>query len=433
MSHSAVGIIQKKKRKQSLTAEEITWLIHSYAADKIPDYQMAAWAMAVYFNGMDENEIAAFTAAMRDSGDKFDFEHLQAPRIDKHSTGGVGDKTSLIIGPIWAAAQIYTPMIAGRGLGHTGGTLDKLESIPGFSVQLEKRQFEKNIETHFFSLMGQTKEICPADRKLYALRDVTATVDSLPLICGSIMSKKLAEDITGLVLDVKFGSGAFMKTVEDAEALARLLQATGKKNGVRVHALLTSMEQPLGRFAGNALEVKECIDVLSGSKDYPDTHNLSVELAAHGILLAEKATDLEQARQIATSIVESGKALEAFTRWLDYQGPSNLAALPTARQTKDIFAKESGYLGKMDCEKLGWACVHLGAGRFKTDDQIDPTAGLEFKVKLGQPVAAGEPLARMYANDSRNFSLVERILLESLCIQAEPLENDLPLIAKVLT
>ncbi len=434
MNYSAVDLIQKKKLNKELTADEIQWLISSYAEDKIPDYQMAAWAMAIYFNGMSTDEVAAFTLAMKNSGEVFDFSHLNAPRVDKHSTGGVGDKTSIVIGPILAAAQIYTPMIAGRGLAHTGGTLDKLESIPGFSISLDKQTLTKNVEKHFFSLMGQTKEICPSDRKLYALRDVTSTVDSLPLICGSIMSKKLAEDLTGLVLDVKYGSGAFMKTLEQSEALAKLLKFAGDKNGVKVHALITSMDQPLGRYAGNALEIKECVDILKGEKDaHPDTYKLSIELSAHAILLAEKANNLDEARSHAEKMISTGKAYEAFEKWLEYQGPSQIEKLPEAKFTKEVLAPRAGFIASIDTEKAGWSTVALKVGRLKTTDSVDPAAGIEFYKKQTEQVEAGEPIAKLYASDEKLFEKAEQLLLESYSIKKTAAENPLPLIAKVLT
>ena len=295
------------------------------------DYQMSAWAMAVYLNGMDVTETASLTRAMRDSGYRFNFDHLQAPRIDKHSTGGVGDKTTLIIGPILKAAKVFVPMIAGRGLGHTGGTIDKLESIPGFRSRLSLEDFQSQIENHHFALIGQTEDICPADRRFYALRDVTSTIDSLPLICGSILSKKLAEGLTGLVLDVKWGSGAFMKDLEDARKLATLLKAIGQKNDLAVRALLTNMNQPLGRFAGNALEVKECVDIMesktceqNGRDLYADTRELSLQLSAHMLIMAGLFSKVDEASAHAEKLLSSGAARAAFDEFLADQGPCDL-------------------------------------------------------------------------------------------------------------
>jgi pyrimidine-nucleoside phosphorylase len=431
-------IIQKKKRGELLSAEEISWLITAFTSGELPDYQMAAWAMAVYFQGLTEIELAHLTLAMRDSGRKFNFQKLNAPRVDKHSTGGVGDKTSLIIGPIWAAAGIHNPMIAGRGLGHTGGTLDKLESIPGFRIHLSPEEFEKNIETHYFSIMGQTVDICPADRKLYALRDVTATVDSIPLICASIMSKKLAEDLTGLVLDVKFGNGAFMKTLDEAEKLARTLVSTGVHNGVKVHALLTDMNQPLGRYAGNSLEVLECLEILQGKTClqgkydfYESTRELSLHLAAHGFVFAKQATTIEAGYLKAKEILDSGAAFTAFKKLCEYQGPARFDQLPVAKNQTDIVSKASGFVSKINTEKLGLALIEIGAGRRKTDDKIDHSAGFEFMCRFGDFVEKNQPLMRVH---SASPSLAQKI--ENSVLSAFEFSNaapqGLPLIARMI-
>lgn len=416
----AVQIIQKKKRGERLSKNEIYWLIQSYTSGSLPDYQMSAWAMAVYFNGLNDSEVSDLTAAMRDSGDKFNFSHLNSARLDKHSTGGVGDKTSLIIGPIWAAAKVFTPMIAGRGLGHTGGTLDKLESLPGFNIHLSPKEFKKNVEKHFFSLMGQTPQICPADRKLYALRDVTATVDSIPLICASIMSKKLAEDLSGLVLDIKYGTGAFMKTPEQARELATKLVSIGKSNGVPTRALLTDMNQPLGRFAGNSLEVLECYEILSGHKKiennkdfYANTRELSLILAGHGLHLAKKAETSTAGYQLAQKILESGAALQAFESLCEYQGPASIRQLPLARQKQQVSSPKKGFITKIDAEKIGMALVELGAGRKKTDDQIDPSAGFEFHAQLGDFVEVGQPLVTIHLNLTEKISDIQKLILNS--------------------
>ncbi|MEK6553869.1 MAG: thymidine phosphorylase [Bdellovibrionota bacterium] len=431
-------IIQKKKRGELLSAEEISWLVTSFTSGELPDYQMAAWAMAVYFQGLSDFELAHLTLAMRDSGRKFNFQKLNAPRVDKHSTGGVGDKTSLIIGPIWAAAEIYNPMIAGRGLGHTGGTLDKLESIPGFRIHLSAEELERNVEKYFFSIMGQTKDICPADRKLYALRDVTATVDSIPLICASIMSKKLAEDLTGLVLDVKFGNGAFMKTLDDAEKLARTLVSTGVHNGVKVHAVLTDMNQPLGRFAGNSLEVFECIEILQGKKCmqgsvdfYESTRELSLQLASHGFVFADKAATLEEGYKKAKEILDSGAAFTAFKKLCEYQGPARLDQLPLAKFKADIVAKGSGYISKINTEKLGLALIEIGAGRRKSDDQIDHSAGFEFLCRHGDHIEKNQALVKVHCADQQQVQKITDSVLSSFEFSnAAP--QGLPLIARVI-
>lgn len=440
MAFIPAELISKKKHGIEHTAEEIRWIISAFTSGDLPDYQMAAWAMAVCFRGMTAQEVAVFTAAMRDSGAKFDFKHLGAPRIDKHSTGGVGDKTSLIIGPILAAAEVFTPMIAGRGLAHTGGTLDKLESIPGFRVRLEREEFTRLVEKHYFALMGQTLDICPADRRLYALRDVTATVDSIPLICGSIMSKKLSEDLTGLVLDVKFGSGAFMKTLEDAETLARWLKQTGDDNGVTTHALLTNMNAPLGRFSGNAPEVVECVDIMRGERKvvdghdyYADTRELSLRLAGHGLFLAKKAKTVEEGYEVAASLLASGKAYERFLKFCEYQGPADIEKLPKARYEKIVRSPAAGTIAQMDTEKIGLSLVELGAGRKKATDDVDPSAGLEMLTHLGQKVESGQPLLRIFGASDKNVDDAARLVESAFVISPSGAWKPLPLIAKVIT
>jgi pyrimidine-nucleoside phosphorylase len=433
-------LIKNKRLGRAHSQAEIKFLIDGFTASRVADYQMAAWAMAVCFNGLSSDETAWLTAAMRDSGRTLNFGRLKnqgRPRIDKHSTGGVGDKTSLIIGPILAACEIHTPMIAGRGLGHTGGTLDKLESIPGFRVFLSEEEFTQNVEKHFFSIMGQTESICPADRKFYALRDVTGTVDSLPLICGSIMSKKLAEDLSGLVLDVKFGSGAFMKTVDEAQELATLLKSTGESNGLRVHALLTNMDQPLGRFAGNAPEVIECIDILRGGTVIAqDTRDLSIELSAHAILLADRAPDLSAARDMAERALASGAAWRAFQKLLSYQGNGQELNLDSLRAQFEhvVLAPASGHIVAMNTEQIGYALVELGVGRKKASDSVDLFAGVEFFAKTGSSIEKGQPLFRLMGSSQPAFEDVSRLLCQSVQISNQAFgQKPLPLIAKVLT
>jgi len=438
-------IIKKKKVGEANTREEINWLISSFTHGELPEYQMSAWAMAVWFRGMNNDEIAYLTAAMRDSGKRFNFSHLKAPRIDKHSTGGVGDKTTLIIGPILAAAQVYVPMIAGRGLGHTGGTLDKLESIPGFRVRLSREEFSALIAEKYFALMGQTEDICPADRKLYALRDVTSTVDSLPLICGSIMSKKLSEDLTGLVLDVKFGSGAFMKTLDQARELAQLLKSTGEKNGLKVTALLTNMNEPLGRYVGNSVEVKECVEILQNKKFidrgidfYSPTRELSLQLSGHMLLLAGKVKTADGGYKMAEELLVSGKAWLAFENFLRYQGPANLAKLPLATHEHIVAAQQSGTVSEINAELVGLASVELGAGRLRASDKIDYSAGIEVLVRLGDRIEKGQPLYRIFSSNAaatknKPFSHAENMLLSATHVSETPATERLPLIAEVLT
>jgi len=439
MSYVPSQLIQKKKRGLALTTDEIRWLVNAYTAGVVPDYQMSAWAMAVWFKGMNDDEIAVFTDAMLKSGSRFDFSKLGGPRIDKHSTGGIGDKTSIIVGPILAAAKVYAPMIAGRGLGHTGGTLDKLEAIPGFRVALARAEFEKHVAENYFSIMSQTEDICPADKKLYALRDVTSTVDSLPLICGSIMSKKLAEDLTGLVLDVKFGSGALMKSVNDAMKLAQLLKTTGEKNGLRVIALITNMNEPLGRFSGNAVEVHECYEIMQGKTllenghdFYASTRELSLELAACGLLLAGRADDIAGARAHAHELFNSGAALREFEKLLAYQGPSDISKLPHAKFSRVLKAARSGTVQPMDSEVIGMSCVELGVGRKVVGDKIDPAAGIEMFVRIGDNVKAGQPLCRYFSSVESKLDSTEKMLAAAIAV-GDGAPERLPLVAKVLS
>jgi pyrimidine-nucleoside phosphorylase len=433
-------LITKKKQGIANTPEEIRWLVRAYTDGLVPDYQMSAWAMAVWFRGQNDEEIAVLTEAMRDSGEKFNFSSLGAPRIDKHSTGGVGDKTSLIIGPIMAAAKVHMPMIAGRALGHTGGTLDKFMSLPGFRIGLSPEEFTENVKKYHWSLVTQSEKICPADRKFYALRDVTATVDSLALICASIMSKKLAEDLTHLVLDVKFGSGAFMKTFSQATQLAQTLKATGERNGVKVHALLTNMNEPLGRFAGNALEVRECYDILCGQtaidngRDYYEpTRELSLALSGQMFFILGRATSAEAGVAMAREILNSGAARAAFENLLKYQGPTQIEKLPEAKFKDDVRVEASGYIRQINTEALGIALVELGAGRKKAGDELDMTAGLEMCCRLGDQVKAGQCLVKIFANSNRDFARVTELMRAAFTIGPTPPDELLPLIAKVLT
>lgn len=414
-----VQIIKNKRNKCELSFEELKFLVDGYTNGKIPDYQMSSFLMSVYFNGMSKKETAFFTQIMKESGKSFDFSQLQPSVIDKHSTGGVGDKASLILAPIAAACGVYVPMIAGRGLGHTGGTLDKLESIPGFSTQLSRNEFENNVRDLGLSIMGQTDDICPADKKLYALRDVTATVESLPLICGSIMSKKLSEGINGLVLDVKFGRGAFMKSVEQAEMLALLLKNTGEANGVTVHALLTSMEQPLGKFVGNSLEVLECYDILNGSDDplYGDTKELSLQLAAHMIFLANKTSSLEDAYEMATINLKNGKALKKFEQLCNKQGATcKLQDTPQPTQYIEVKSNAAGFVSEFRNEEIGYLGVKLKAGRLKSTDSINPLTGFEFCKKIGDSVNSGDLLAKIYHDGTINLDHAENELKSYIII-----------------
>ena len=418
----AVDLIRRKRDSGELTREEIQRLIAAYTHGDVPDYQMSAWLMAVVLRGMSRAEIAALTEAMLHSGRVLDFSDLAGRKVDKHSTGGVGDKTSLVIAPIVAAGGLKVPMISGRGLGHSGGTLDKLESIPGFNVNLSLAEFRHVLETCGCALIGQTAEIAPADKKIYALRDVTGTVESPALICASIMSKKLAEGIDALVLDVKTGSGAFMKSLEDAAGLAELLVDTGKRMGKKVVALLTDMNQPLGRKAGNAMEVAESIDVLAGGGP-ADLRELCLELAAWMFLLGERVKTLEEGKKLSTDLIASGQAREKFREIVGLQGgdvgviddPHRLAH---ARQTLDVVSKARGFVSSIQCEQLGVAGVVLGGGREKKEDHIDPAVGLEFHKRIGEAVESGEPLCTLHYNSEAR--LAEARHLVEIAYRVEP-------------
>lgn len=410
-------IIKKKRNKSELTAEEIDYFILSYTHGKIPDYQMAALLMAIYLNGMSDQESIALTKTMLHSGIVVDTAIIPGFKVDKHSTGGVGDKTSLILGPIVAAAGLFVPMISGRGLGHTGGTLDKLESIPGFNTQQSIEKFieiTKNVGTCF---IGQTTEICPADKKIYALRDVTATIESFPLICASIMSKKLAEGIDGLVLDVKFGSGAFMKDVDQATHLAHELMKIAKGHGKKIVSLITSMQQPLGKFAGNSLEIFECLEIMknktspgaSGVDLYADTRELSLQLAANMIHLSGRTTSVANAYSVAQEMLVSGKALGVFERMCQAQS-GNLQALKLPEKKLVITAAQGGFLNTFDVEKIGLAGILLRAGRSKSEDRINPTAGIEFHNKIGDAVNAGDVIYTIHGDEPELFEKARGLL-----------------------
>lgn len=429
MSFLPAQLIKKKREGFSLNKEEISFFIQNYTAGKIPDYQMSALLMAVFFKGMNDDERLWLTQEMLHSGVVVDLSRLSQFKVDKHSTGGVGDKTSLILGPIVAAAGLVVPMISGRGLGHTGGTLDKLESIPGFNTQLSIDQFIAALEKYKICFIGQTKEICPADKKIYALRDVTATIESLPLICASIMSKKLAEGIDGLVLDVKFGSGAFMKKLEDAQRLANGLMQIAKGAGKKVSALLTSMEQPLGTAAGNSLEVEECVAILKNEK-YPDiygndrsdeTRLLSVELAAHMLFLSTQFGDLQSCRKKCEELINTGKAYEKFLELCKLHG-GNLDLLPKPKYRVDVLSKQSGYIAGFNTEQIGWCGVKIRAGRAQTTDVIEPTAGILFHAKIGDQILAGDPLFSLLGADKPLLESIQEELLS--CVSFNPQHVD---------
>lgn len=431
-------IIKKKRNGIANTKEEIAWLISEYTKGTLPDYQMSAWLMAVYFQGMTSEERLNLTTTMLHSGRVISFPQISQKKVDKHSTGGVGDKTSIILGPIVAACGVTVPMISGRGLGHTGGTLDKLESIPGFNTQLNLNDFTHMLENFGLCFIGQTAEICPADKKIYALRDVTATVESLPLICASIMSKKLAEGIDGLVLDVKYGNGAFMKSTEDAEKLATSLKQIGEGAGKKVIALLTNMNQPLGAYIGNSLEIHECLEILQnkvklnpdGYDMYSDCRELSLELASYMIWIANPSTNLEACRKQAIEALTSGKAYQKFLEVCSKQG-GDILKLPEATHHLDIFATQDGYIKSFKTEKIGVAAIQIGAGRMKSTDNIDPSAGFQIYKKIGDKVKKGDLLFTLYSSSLNILRNQESSLCE--CVEwSNTIIEKQNLIAKVL-
>ena len=399
----AVDVIQKKRDGRELTAEEIGYFISGYTRGSIPDYQASAFAMAVFFKGMTAAETVALTRSMMETGEVLDLSDLRGPKVDKHSTGGVGDKTSLILAPLAAACGLYVPMISGRGLGHTGGTLDKLESIPGFRVGLSLDEFRTVLRKARLGLIGQTPEIAPADRKLYALRDVTSTVESRPLIAASIMSKKMAEGIDALVLDVKTGDGAFMQKYEDSQALAQAMVDIGRGMGKKVAALITDMDQPLGRAVGNALEIAESVETLKGNGP-KDLEELSVELAAWMLSLAGAGTPLDTARTKVREALTSGAGLAKFREVIELQGGDprvcdDVKHLPAAKEKVEVRADTAGRITKIACRAVGTAGMLLGAGRETVDSRIDPAVGLMLHKKVGDPVEKGEPLLTLHVND----------------------------------
>ena len=403
-----VDLIQKKKNGETLTKEEIDFMITDYVAGKIPDYQMSAMLMAIYFNGMENEELAAFTLAMRDSGDLVDLSPIEGIKVDKHSTGGVGDKTTLIVGPIVAACGVPVAKMSGRGLGFTGGTLDKLESISGFRIDLSAQEFFETVKKTGISVIGQTGNLAPADKLLYALRDVTATVDSIPLIAASVMSKKLAAGSDKIVLDVTTGSGAFMKNTRDAKNLAKHMVAIGNHAGKETVAILTGMEEPLGFAIGNNMEVKEAIEVLKG--DGPeDVKEVSVALAGMMLSLGLENVSHSQGKRMAKKALSSGQAFEKFKEMVQAQGGDIRYVEHPEFFERDAFegevlAAEDGFLSGMDTEKIGVAAGLLGAGRETKDSIIDMSAGIYLKKKIGDTVKKGEPIAICYAGTKEKLN-----------------------------
>jgi len=432
----AIDVIRKKRDGIELSRGEVEALVNAYTKAEIPDYQVSAWLMAVVLRGMTRPETAALTDAMLRSGEVLDLSSLRARKVDKHSTGGVGDKTSLVLAPLAAAAGVAVPMISGRGLGHTGGTLDKLEAIPGFNVNLPVAEFRRVLEVCGCAMIGQTAEIAPADRKLYALRDVTGTVESPYLICASIMSKKLAEGIDALVLDVKTGSGAFMKSEKDAAFLAELMVETGERMGKQVVALITDMDQPLGKMAGNALEVVEVIEVLRGGGP-EDLRDLCLELAGWMLHLGGVSKTVAEGKQESAKLISSSKALEKFRQMVELQGGDarvidDVKRLPQAEHTMQVLSAKAGFVGAIQCEQVGTACVILGGGRERKEDSVDPAVGIVLHKKVGDRVAAGEPLATIHYNAGERAERARQLIEASCVITDAAPSTKRPLIHRVI-
>ena len=418
----AVDIILSKRDGATLTRDEIRFFVDGVTAGTLPDYQASALLMAILLRGMTAEETAWLTDAMVDSGVRVDLGDIPGVKVDKHSTGGVGDKTSLILAPLAAACGVPVPMMSGRGLGHTGGTLDKLEAIPGFRVNLSREEMKAALAKIGCAMIGQTAQIAPADKKLYALRDVTGTVESIPLISASIMSKKIAEGIDALVLDVKTGSGAFMKTEADSRTLAESLVAIGSASGVKTEAIITAMDSPLGCAVGNALEVIEAFDVLRGRAP-EDLTELTLALCAQMLILGGKAKDEAQARQRLEEVRKSGAALEKFREIIRWQGGDPAVVdhperLPRADRTTEVKAAQSGFVGAIDSEGVGLAAVALGAGREKVDSKIDPAVGFTLLKKVRDPVAAGEALVRIHHQSDSPVADVEARLRKAFRMSA---------------
>lgn len=419
-------LIKKKRDGQPLSGEEIRFFVSGYTSGEIPDYQAAALCMAIYFRGMDLDEITALTFAVRDSGDILTIPGFHGVRVDKHSTGGVGDKTSLVVAPIVAACGIPIAKMSGRALGHTGGTVDKLESIPGYRTDLTTEEFLAAVEKTGLSLIGQSAVLAPADKKLYALRDVTATVDSIPLIVSSIMGKKLAANDDCIVLDVKTGSGSFMKTPEDSRKLAEIMVEIGKRAGKKMLARITDMDVPLGRTIGNSLEVIEAVETLKG-KGPEDLEKLSLVLASDMLELAGKGSR-EECEKMAESALRSGSALETLARMVENQGGDaecirHPERFPSAACSQTVCAASDGYIARVDTERYGIASLLLGAGRNRKEDPIDYSAGIRLIRKTGEKVTKGDPIAVLYTNDPDRFPAAADTLLQATEITAEKPEE----------
>lgn len=434
-------LIRTKRDGLVFSSAEIEEFIRGVTDNSWADYQITALVMAMFINGLNLAEQNALTKAMLNSGEVFDFSEIEMPKADKHSTGGVGDKTSLLIAPVVASCGVAVPMISGRGLGHTGGTLDKLESIPGYRVNLTKNEFRKIVGHCGFAMAGQTAEIVPADKKLYALRDATATVESIPMIVGSIMSKKLAEGLDALVLDVKTGTGAFMEEEKEAEKLARALVETGKSFGVRTEALITDMNQPLGRFVGNSHEVFECIKLLRNEGDdrMRPTLELSLELSARMLVLTGVAGQIEEARKTVDGSIRDGRALEKFRQNIELQGGDPQVCdrpgllLEDGIQTFEIRSATPGFIGGIDTKSIGEAIGLIGGGRIRAEDSIDPAVGFSLKAGIGDQIRADETLGQLHCRDDAQFRQVREKLRLAFKISGENNPTAVRLIKAVIT
>lgn len=419
-----VDIITKKRDGGELTPEEIRFFIDNYVKDRIPDYQASALLMAIYFRGLSRAETFALTEAMEFSGDVEDLSDLPGVKVDKHSTGGVGDKTTLVVAPVAAAAGVTVAKMSGRGLGFTGGTADKLEAIPGFRTRLEPAEFHRQLEELGLAVITQTGSITPADKKIYALRDVTGTVESPGLIASSIMSKKLAAGSDGIVLDVKCGSGALLKDLAEAENMADLMIDIGRKAGRKMVAVISDMSQPLGRAVGNALEVEEAVQVLKGGGP-EDLRQLCLELAGEMIWIGGRAESFEEGKETARQVLSDGRALEKFRQMVRRQGGDDRIIeeperMGSSRYSRDVLAGRTGFIAETDTREIGRASQHLGAGRLRKEDEIDFTAGIRMHVRIGDFVKEGDVLATLYGADSRRLEEAETILEAAIRISAEP-------------
>jgi pyrimidine-nucleoside phosphorylase len=426
-------IIHRKRDGGRLTPAEVEFFVQGYTAGDIPDYQAAALLMAIYFRGLEDDELGWLTTAMTASGAVYDLSHIRAVKVDKHSTGGVGDGVSLSLAPLVASCGVAVPMMSGRALGHTGGTLDKLESIPGFRVSLTSEEFSAQLQSIGVAMIGQTPQIAPADRKLYALRDATATVESIPLIAASIMSKKLAEGTDALVLDVKTGSGAFMKTMEDAQRLAELMVRIGRHAGKKVRAVVSDMNQPLGRWVGNAVEVAQAVDILRGAGP-PDITELVMLLGIRMLVVSGGARDEVSARASLTAKIRNGEGLEKFRRMVAAQGGNPRVAddpasvLPVAKHREPVVATRAGYVTAINTRAIGIAVSVLGAGRSSMDDGVDPAVGAHICKKHGDAVAVGEPLCWCHYSHDWRFEEAQRLIREAYRIDDERPARPYPLV-----